>query len=494
MANKESTAVNALIDLAQAKPVSGKTSPGDELFRAPKQPQPPAPLPRLRAPGGTSQLQLRDVPASKVRMMHAPTNGGVIPSIKRADQPMPVAPTTRPSGTPSPTFTTTKQAAAVPAPRPRASVPPRPSTIPPPMPAAAAAKPVVRVTAQPIPKPVAQPPSRPNEGARVDAIASGANPFAAMPTFTPPRTLALDMTGDVVTAESWFESSRAVEKFDDETFVGTAPVVRLERRRKLVVLKIVATSVVFVVIGVVIGAYIAFHGEPESRAATVAKSTTPPKTIVQPMPAQPVAAPAVEVAPVLKLADVRIDSAPAGATVMLVDNGKQSFLGTTPIATSLDPSRSYDVVFTLDGRPTKTTHFDPSASQHLEVAFDKPVVAPTPTPEPVAIAQPSPKPAPTPAPAPVHHVAARAPAGQIADPGFEGALTGNGTLMVSTKPPCDIVIDGQSTGLHTPQRAIPLSAGAHKVTFVNAAEHINKTVSVSVSADHTTKLIKDLLN
>jgi hypothetical protein len=29
---------------------------------------------------------------------------------------------------------------------------------------------------------------------------------------------------------------------------------------------------------------------------------------------------------------------------------------------------------------------------------------------------------------------------------------------------------------------------------VNAAEHINKTVGVSITADHTTKLVKDLLN
>ncbi|HEX4449357.1 MAG TPA: hypothetical protein VH143_00750 [Kofleriaceae bacterium] len=492
MANKESTAVNALIDLVQVKPLGGKASPGDDLFRAPKQPQPPAPLPRLRAPGGTSQLQLHDVPASKVRMMHAPTNGGVIPSIKQAQQPLPPPPATRPSGTPTPTLTATRQAQAVPPPRPRASAPPpRPITAPPvprpsaPLPTAVAGKPVVRVTAQPIPKPVAQPPSRPNEGARIDAIAAGPNPFAAMPTFTPPRPLALDMTGDVVAAESWFESSRAVEKFEEETFVGTAPVVRIERRRKLVLLKIVATSVVFVVIGVVIGAYIAFHGEPDARATTIAKAApAAPKTIVQQMPA---AVAPVEVAPAPKLTDVRIDSAPSGATVMLVDNGKQSFLGSTPIATSLDPSRSYDVVFTLDGRPSKVLHFDPASAQRVDAVFDKPAPAPV----AVAVAQPAPKSPPT--PAPVHHVAARAAVGQIADPGFEGSSGGNGTLMVSTKPPCDIMIDGQATGLHTPQRAIPLSAGAHKVTFVNAAEHINKTVSVSVTSDHTTKLIKDLL-
>lgn len=309
------------------------------------------------------------------------------------------------------------------------------------------------------------------------------------------------MTGDVVAAENWFESSRAVEKFDDETFVGTAPVVKLERRRKLVVLKIVATSVVFVVIGVVIGAYIAFHGD-DAHKPTAKIAAVPAKTVVQPMPpvveAAPATAPTPTPAPAPteampttpKLTDVRIDSTPAGATVMLVDGGKTSFLGTTPIATSLDPSRSYDVVFTLQGRPTKIEHFDPSSSTHVEAALDKPAAATQESvPAPVVAAQP--------APAPVHHhtTAARsAPVGQIADPGFETGFAGNGTLMLATKPPCEIVVDGKATGLHTPQRALALSAGAHKITFINATEHINKTIAVSVTADHTTKLIKDLLN
>jgi len=491
MANKESTAVNALIDLVQAKPLGGGAGPGDDLFSTPKQPQsaPPAPLPRMRAPGGTSQLQLRDVPPSKVRMLSAPTNGGVVPSIaspakqsvpppRPSARPSTLPPPPRPAGTPAPTLTRS------------ATVPPRP-------------------VAQPVPQPVPQPVAQPREAKRVDAVATGPNPFAAMPSFTPPRPSKIDMTGDAVAAESWFESSRAVEKFDDETFVGTAPVVKLERRRKLVVLKVVATSVVFVVIGVVIGAYIAFHGDdahkPEPKIAAVPAKTT----VVQPMPAveQPAPAPAPATAPTEapteapmpttpKLADVRIDSTPAGATVMLIDGGKTSFLGTTPIATSIDPSRSYDVVFTLEGRPTKIEHFDPSSASHVEVAFDKPAAA-APAAAPahahaaVATAEPEP------APAPVHHhtTAARTgPVGQIADPGFESGFAGNGTLMVATKPPCEIVVDGKATGLHTPQRALALSAGAHKITFINAGEHINKTISVSVTADHTTKLIKDLLN
>ena len=68
-----------------------------------------------------------------------------------------------------------------------------------------------------------------------------------------------------------------------------------------------------------------------------------------------------------------------------------------------------------------------------------------------------------------------------------------GTLMVSSKPPCDIVIDGRATGLSTPQRAIPLPPGTHKVTFVNSAENINKTVTINVTAGTPTKLIQNLM-
>jgi hypothetical protein len=66
--------------------------------------------------------------------------------------------------------------------------------------------------------------------------------------------------------------------------------------------------------------------------------------------------------------------------------------------------------------------------------------------------------------------------------------------MVSSKPPCDILIDGKATGLTTPQRSISLGAGVHKVTFVNEAEKIKKTVSVTISADKATKLIQDLMH
>ena len=75
----------------------------------------------------------------------------------------------------------------------------------------------------------------------------------------------------------------------------------------------------------------------------------------------------------------------------------------------------------------------------------------------------------------------------------EATPTGDGVLMIASKPPCEIYVDGKATGLTTPQKAIALPAGTHKITFVNSAESIKKTVSVSITADKSTKLIQDLM-
>ena len=79
---------------------------------------------------------------------------------------------------------------------------------------------------------------------------------------------------------------------------------------------------------------------------------------------------------VVQLADVRIDSKPAGATVTLVEmtatGEKKSFLGTTPIATSLDASRTYDVVLALAGSPrSDRAPRSRRTRQHLSIALGK---------------------------------------------------------------------------------------------------------------------------
>ena len=65
--------------------------------------------------------------------------------------------------------------------------------------------------------------------------------------------------------------------------------------------------------------------------------------------------------------------------------------------------------------------------------------------------------------------------------------------MISSKPPCEILVDGKSTGLTTPQRAIKLPAGGHRITLVNATERINKTIAVQITAGTPTKVIQDLM-
>lgn len=70
---------------------------------------------------------------------------------------------------------------------------------------------------------------------------------------------------------------------------------------------------------------------------------------------------------------------------------------------------------------------------------------------------------------------------------------GEGTLMISSKPPCEIAIDGVATVLTTPQRAIKLRAGKHKVTLFNLEHKIDKTFDVTIKSGKATKLIHDFM-
>jgi hypothetical protein len=193
------------------------------------------------------------------------------------------------------------------------------------------------------------------------------------------------------------------------------------------------------------------------------------------------------------------------------------FLGTTPISTALDPSRQYDVVFTYKDRPTLLEHLDPRTQSKLSVTLNRPgsrsaapvaevakvakveapkAIATVEAPKakdsaPKAIAKAAPKASAPKAEVPRTEapkaVAKEAPKAEAAKAG------GEGVLMVSSKPPCEIFVDGKPTGLMTPQRSLPLSAGTHKITLVNSAEKIKKTLTVQITADQPTKLIQDLM-
>jgi hypothetical protein len=383
--------------------------------------------------------------------------------------------------------------------------------------------------------------------------------------------------------DSWFQSSYLVDRVEltPTPKSSTYQVPRIASTMTLVK-KLIVPTAILVLLGVCIGGYLAFNGEgghPRPAPEVANAPTAAPPSQVQTEVAKPaetpkaaaVAAPktdtatseapkadavktdaatpdavkpdakanVVATAPMIdangmttikttrgevKLVDILIDSKPSGATVMLVDHGKTSFLGNTPVSAAVDPSRAYDVVFTAANHSTQVEHLDPNVTHHLAIALGKPgnqAVAETHHHHHSEVA------APAPAPAPKVEVKAAAPAPKAVAPKLEAKVvapaskpeakevakvepapakvakidvpapapppSGKGTLMVSSKPPCDIHIDGKPTGLTTPQRSIPLSPGAHKVTFVNAGEGINKTVSVVINADKPTKLIQDLM-
>lgn len=280
--------------------------------------------------------------------------------------------------------------------------------------------------------------------------------------------------------QAWFQSSELVAKVDlrhEETWIGTLPVNR-GIRWSAVARQISLPMALLVVVGAFVGGYFAFDGEggkqraaaPSAKpapAAPVVVAAAPTVVAKTAAPAAPTeaapAAPTEAAAP--SLVDVRIDSTPAGATVMLVDRGKTFLLGTTPLRSAVDPSRTYELEFHYGDQPSQRAPLDPTKTQRVAVALE----VPRPAPRPRAAKSSAPT-----------RVAAVEPAGE-------------GVLMISTKPPCEIHIDGKPTGLTTPQRSIALPAGSHRITLVNAAENVRKTVAVQIAAGQSTKLIQDLM-
>lgn len=74
----------------------------------------------------------------------------------------------------------------------------------------------------------------------------------------------------------------------------------------------------------------------------------------------------------------------------------------------------------------------------------------------------------------------------------DGDAAGKGTLMLGSKPPCDIYIDGHATGLKTPQRSIKLASGTYHVTLVNQSLKLKRRFKVKIATGKTTRAIQDL--
>jgi hypothetical protein len=72
-----------------------------------------------------------------------------------------------------------------------------------------------------------------------------------------------------------------------------------------------------------------------------------------------------------------------------------------------------------------------------------------------------------------------------------GATRPLGVLVLGSKPPCEIYVDGNSSGLRTPQQDLTLPIGRHRITLVNAEFKIRESFPVDITAGAPVKLVKD---
>jgi serine/threonine protein kinase len=207
------------------------------------------------------------------------------------------------------------------------------------------------------------------------------------------------------------------------------------------------------------------------------------------------------------------DSSPPGAMVSLIIDGKRQAVGPSPAKAPLDARNTYHVLFEKPGyvsvhRPillsggleerivvnlekASPAHLGAGSPGNIEPRPQRKVSRPAPeqaAPEMAAATKPSKRDA-----SPPDRAARATPSpegkplpGAVAIPG-----KGQGVLVLGSKPPCEITIDGNATGLHTPQIEIKLAVGRHRITLANREFGIKETFTVDIKADTPRKMIKD---
>jgi eukaryotic-like serine/threonine-protein kinase len=245
----------------------------------------------------------------------------------------------------------------------------------------------------------------------------------------------------------------------------------------------------------------------------------PPGFIGQNVPVEVELGKAPKVEIVLQPLDIAgaFESSPAGATVSLIVDGKREPLGASPARSRLDPRKTYQVLFEKPGYVSvnRPIVFTGSLEEKVAVTLEKAggssataIAAADPTPKvetpkvetPKVEKKPTTPATPTGA-GPVTRpdkgtTTAKVETPKVEKPEIKEAVAdaktgGTGTLLLGSKPPCEIYIDGKATGLSTPQKDLKLSAGKHKITLVNNEYGIKETFSVDIKADAVEKQIKD---
>jgi hypothetical protein len=458
----DNTAVNRLIDLAQQRPVEAD----DTLFETPKRiplPPPfrargasttmPPPLPRKRAPAAT-RTDLQAAPASTVDPASAPVIAPPAPVIAApapviaAPAPVIAAPARASASIAAPTAESWELSEHDAPTRPfdhvdaeelddeAIAVAPLPAAVAP-LPAAVAPVAVAPMAVAPV------------------AVAALPAPAVAPPT--------LDQTPSVE-ARFWADSEDGDGAVDIDVGLDEPPpiAVRTSRRYAPRAQRHESTQIARMptrtnrswlwiggafVLGVAATAIIAWP-----RGGAVAPATPAPVAAVAPAPApQPAVTPAPvaaapTVAPIVTPAPVVTPApAPVAAEPVAAEPVAAEPVAAEPVAA--EPVAPAPVAERAPARPARTRPAAPAPARQPARVASKPAPAPT---------------------------------------------GGAALLMIGSKPPCDIVVDGKRTGLTTPQRALKLTPGPHKVTLVNKQYGISESFTVTAKAGAPVKVVKDL--
>jgi serine/threonine-protein kinase len=204
------------------------------------------------------------------------------------------------------------------------------------------------------------------------------------------------------------------------------------------------------------------------------------------------AADATTTAPPNPLVSIPFESQPEGAMVTLVVDGQSLVVGRAPVTAALDPSRQYEAVFALAGYATSILPVDATGVPVSAVLQS--VVHREATPPVLRNAGNSAPPdkiikGETIVEADTITRAEKVAHATHSSQPERGLATG--TLLLGSKPPCRISVDGKRTGKSTPQREMSLPAGKHVITLINKEHGIKESFSVNIKAGKSTRTIKD---
>ncbi len=214
------------------------------------------------------------------------------------------------------------------------------------------------------------------------------------------------------------------------------------------------------------------------------------------------------------------ESTPPGADVVLVSDGERTPLGKSPTEAKLDPAKRYEVIFERNGYvgQTKPVEFSGRPEESVvailarapSVAHDRSSTSSHSSGTRVASRDSDQSSAPTKtAPRETKHDTSpsssdHGSSNPFADDSDVGkppkkdtstaSTGGTGAINIGSKPPCQIYIDGKNTGKMTPQRGLKLPAGRHKITLVNNTYNIKETFGVTVKANDSSTVMKNMMD